>query len=172
MDFTEIYKQTGHLVKFSPGTSFILSAVGDRLVVRQASNFQITRSWLVDTAPSASTTLLSSQSGTRVSATDGTISHIGWSKDSEYILAACAKRGIVNVYAMRDDQWNARIEAGAEGLVRAEWAPDGRNILCFSEWGVSAQCRHCQSPIHLIDSLAPGDDMVTGHRYCHIHPVS
>lgn len=23
------------------------------------------------------------------------------------------------------------------GLVKAEWAPDGRHILCFSEWGVS-----------------------------------
>lgn len=22
------------------------------------------------------------------------------------------------------------------GLTKAEWAPDGRTVLCFSEWGV------------------------------------
>ncbi|KAG8733960.1 hypothetical protein FRC12_018690 [Ceratobasidium sp. 428] len=37
---------------------------------------------------------------------------------------------------MVDEEWNARIEAGAEGLARAEWAPDGRSIVCFSEWGL------------------------------------
>jgi hypothetical protein len=41
------------------------------------------------------------------------------------------------VFKMRDEEWRGRIEAGAEGLVKAEWAPDGRTILCFSEWGVS-----------------------------------
>ena len=24
------------------------------------------------------------------------------------------------------------------GLVKAEWAPDGRTIICFSQWGVSS----------------------------------
>jgi hypothetical protein len=23
------------------------------------------------------------------------------------------------------------------GLVKAEWAPDGRTVVCFSDWGVS-----------------------------------
>ena len=38
---------------------------------------------------------------------------------------------------MEDEEWSARIEAGPEGLAKVEWAPDGRNVLCFSEWGVS-----------------------------------
>ena len=25
---------------------------------------------------------------------------------------------------------------GCVGLVSAEWAPDGRTVVCFSEWGV------------------------------------
>ena len=29
------------------------------------------------------------------------------------------------------------VEAINLGLVKAEWAPDGRHILCFSQWGVS-----------------------------------
>jgi len=45
---------------------------------------------------------------------------------------------------MRDEEWSARIEAGTEGLLRAEWAPDGRHVLCFSEWGVS---HNIHSPI-------------------------
>jgi hypothetical protein len=37
------------------------------------------------------------------------------------------------------------------GLVKAEWAPDGRSVLCFSEWGVSFRSNHLFSyvGIHL-----------------------
>ena len=69
----------------------------------------------------------------------GWVSHAGWSCDSEYVLGACAKAGVVQVFKLRDETWSARIDAGAEGLVKAEWAPDGRTVLCFSEWGVSAR---------------------------------
>lgn len=145
MDFTETYKQTGSLVAFSPGAQFILTAVHDRLVVRRADTFQVARTWLVDNSPSATTAILSTSSSsgrTRAAGSgssapsDAYISHIGWSKDSEYLFAACVKRGVVNVFKMRDEEWDARIEAGAEGLVRVEWAPDGRSLLCFSQWGV------------------------------------
>jgi len=43
---------------------------------------------------------------------------------------------IVSVYKLQDEDWNSRIEAGVEGLSRAEWAPDGRTIMCFSDWGL------------------------------------
>ena len=153
MDFTEIYKQSAQLVAFSPGAHFLLTAVQDRIVVRRADSFQITRSWQLD--PSPSPTLAQQSSTGKLSTSrrpparpqpssdasnspdrDGSISHAGWSCDSEYILAACAKRGLVNVFKMRDEQWRARIDAGAEGLLKAEWAPDGRSIVCWSEWAV------------------------------------
>ncbi len=143
MDFTEIYKQSAGLVSFSAGAHWILCAANDRLIVRRADELQITRSWLVNTTPSATiasfgkSNTSSGNAGSSSSSQDASITHIGWSSDSEYILAACAKRGVVNIYKMRDDTWTARIEAGAEGLTRAEWAPDGRTIVCFSDWGVS-----------------------------------
>lgn len=141
MDFTQIYKQSAGLVAFSAGAHWILCAAHDHLIVRRADKLQITRSWLVDTSPSATIASFgkanTTSSGSAASSQDASITHIGWSCDSEYILAACAKRGVVNVYKMRDDAWTARIEAGAEGLTRAEWAPDGLTIVCFSEWGVS-----------------------------------
>ncbi|GJJ08763.1 hypothetical protein Clacol_002982 [Clathrus columnatus] len=140
-DFTEIYSQTHNLVSFSPGTQFTLTAVQDRLIIRRADTFQIARTWVLDNTPSESTTILGSSSKQTIKSkkaieSEGWITHVGWSADSEYILAASAKRGVVHVLKMRDDTWHAKIEAGAEGLAKAEWAPDGRHVLCFSDWGL------------------------------------
>ena len=141
MDFTELYKHTAGLVAFSPGAQFILTAIQDRLIIRRADSFQIARTWQL--VPSSETT--SSQAGRSDAKNAGSapppawISHAGWSADSEYVLAASAKSGVVNVYKLRDESWNATIEAGAEGLAKAEWAPDGRSVLCFSDWGVSSR---------------------------------
>ncbi|KAG6862416.1 hypothetical protein C0995_011856 [Termitomyces sp. Mi166 len=145
MDFTEIYKQSSSLVAFSPGAQFILTAVEDRLIVRRTDTLQITRTWLLDASRSpthASLTILktsktkSSSTSNSIPTQEAWISHLGWSCDSEFILAACAKRGIVHLKKLQDEDWTGRIDCGAEGLVKAEWAPDGRTILCFSEWGL------------------------------------
>jgi hypothetical protein len=115
MDFTQVYKQSNFLVEFSKGAQWILTAANDRLIVRRADSFSIERTWLVESTP---------------------ISHIGWSWDSEYVFGASSKPGVINIFKITDEAWNARIVVGAEGLARVEWAPDGRSILCFSEWGV------------------------------------
>ena len=115
MDFTQIYKQSNFLVEFSKGARWILTAVNDRLIVRRADSLTIERTWPVESGP---------------------ISHIGWSWDSEYVFGADSKSGVVSVFKITDETWNARIVSGVEGLARVEWAPDGRSILCFSEWGV------------------------------------
>lgn len=174
LDFTEVFKQTGQLAVFSPGTTYLLTAVQDQLIVRRTGSFQIARTWHVDTSPSTTTSIVSPptrssntrtlRSSTRDQAEtespDGWITYVGWSCDSEYVLACCAKRGVVNVYKMVDEQWNARIEAGAEGLARAEWAPDGRSIVCFSEWGVSGF--YCSW--RLGEVLILGGGLVAGDR--------
>ncbi|KAI0053377.1 YVTN repeat-like/Quino protein amine dehydrogenase [Auriscalpium vulgare] len=161
MDFTEIYAQSAGLVAFSPGAHFILTAIADRLIVRRADTLQVARTWRLNTSPSATAAAAGPSTAirpTRTSdpATQAVISHIGWSSDSEYVLAACAKQGVVNVFRMRDEDWTARIEAGTEGLVKAEWAPDGRHVLCFSEWAlrvtvwslVSGTAKYIQYPLH------------------------
>ncbi|KAJ3565461.1 hypothetical protein NP233_g7617 [Leucocoprinus birnbaumii] len=164
MDFTEIYRQSSSLVAFSPGGHFILTAVEDRIIVRRTDTFQITRTWLVDASPSQTNLFLSSKQNQKTKVTqvtppnvnDAWITHCGWSCDSEYILAACTKRGVVHILKLRDEDWTGRIEAGTEGLTKAEWAPDGRTILCFSEWGlrvtlwslVTATATYIQFPIH------------------------
>ncbi|KIY70948.1 WD40 repeat-like protein [Cylindrobasidium torrendii FP15055 ss-10] len=150
MDFTEIYKQTNSLVSFSPGGHFILAAVQDRIVIRRTDSCQIARTVLLDATPSPTQAFL------QKTTPETRISHAAWSSDSECFLAACAKKGFVRVYKLYDEEWDARIDAGAEGLVKAEWSPDGRYILCFSEWGlrvtiwslVSGKATYIQFPVH------------------------
>lgn len=141
MDFTEVYKQTAGLVLFSPGTTWLLTAVHDRLVVRRSDSFEITRTWQLGAQDPSSSQLGKSETAAANKPAAGTsttmITHAGWSSDSEFLFAASAKNGFVEVFKLMDESWNARIECGAEGLVKVEWAPDGRSILCFSEWGVS-----------------------------------
>ena len=124
MDFTEIYPQSSSLASFSPGNQFLLTAVDDKLIVRRAQTLQITRIW--DFSPSESLGDPSNRS----------ITHIGWACDSEYVLAASTRASTVNVYKLRDENWIAQIQSGVEGLTKAVWAPDGRAVLCFSDWSL------------------------------------
>lgn len=149
MDYTELFHQSNALVAFSNGAHWVANAIHDRLVVRRADTFQITRAWRVDVAPSPTNLSFATSSNRHSpagqppavplaasSVEPSLLSHIGWSADSEFLLAASVRHGVVNVFKMRDEEWSARIEAGVEGLIKAEWTPDGRHILCFSEWGV------------------------------------
>lgn len=123
MDFTEIYKQSSSLVNFSPGAHFILTAIGDRVIVRQTDTFQIARTWVVDTTQNPTLALLTQASYKPSAIRDAktppesgnSITHTGWSCDSEYILAASAKQGVVHLLKLRDEAWNGRIDAGTEG---------------------------------------------------------
>jgi hypothetical protein len=112
MDFTEVYKHSGS-ISFSPGAHLILTAIQDRLVLRRADTFQIMQTWLLDASPSSTQALTSGKLKPGLS--ENWVSHIGWSRDSEYVLAACAKRGVVHVYKVQDENWTARIDSGAEG---------------------------------------------------------
>lgn len=129
MDFTEIYRQSSSLVSFSPGAHFILTASGDRVIVRQTDTFQITQTWVVDPTHNPTHDLLTSNKSSHAKSYFGTssesgnsITHIGWSCDSEYILAASAKHGVVFLLKLRDKDWNGRIDAGTEGDLRCQRA--------------------------------------------------
>ncbi|KAH8835280.1 hypothetical protein DL96DRAFT_1573605 [Flagelloscypha sp. PMI_526] len=139
MDFTEVYPVASgskDLVVFSPGGHFILSAVQDRLIVRRADTLQITRHWKLNLSATATNTVLPQKGQASSNSLETQITQIGWSADSEYLLGVCSRLGIVHVFKMRDENWNCQVDAGTEGLVKAEWAPDGRHILCFSQWGL------------------------------------
>ncbi len=112
MDFTEIYKQSASLVAFSPAGNLILTAAQDRLIVRRTDTFQIVRTSAIDASPSPNNASLPQQ---KALPGDNRITHAAWSSDSEYMLAACARKGVVHVYKLHDEKWHARVDAGAEG---------------------------------------------------------
>lgn len=180
MDFTEIYKQSASLVCFSPGTRFLLTAIQDRLVIRHAETFQIIRTWAMENTGTPTSLVVSNTAAAKISTkgadpskgrrinrsggnegsasgNESWVTHAGWSCDSEYVIGACAKSGFVEVFQMRDDAWRTRIDAGAEGLTKVEWASDGRSIVCWSEWGlrvtiwslVTGVATYIQYPAHI-----------------------
>jgi hypothetical protein len=115
MDFTEEYRTSGsaNSVCFSPGAHLILTAIHDRLVLRRADTFQIIGVRVLDPSPTPTQAITSAKA--KGGLPENLISHTGFSCDSEYVLAASAKRGVVHVYKVQDENWTARIESGAEG---------------------------------------------------------
>jgi WD40 repeat protein len=130
MDFTELYKATGYLCSFSPNGQFIGTAVEHRVVIRDAETLQIVQLYnCLDI-----------------------VEELVWSPDSELLLCASHKKGSIQIWSLRDPEWNASIDEGIAGLTAVKWAPDSRHILSFSDFQVhhhqlGSQYRH--AIIHL-----------------------
>ncbi|KAJ3412423.1 WD repeat-containing protein wrap73 [Chytridiales sp. JEL 0842] len=112
MDFTELYKVTSQLCTFSPDGQFIGTAVEHRVVVRDAETLQIIQLY---------------------NCTD-IVQELQWSPDSELLLCSSFKKGVIQIFQIRDPQWTASIDEGIAGLTAVRWAPDSRHILSFSDY--------------------------------------
>ncbi|XP_043429551.1 WD repeat-containing protein WRAP73 isoform X1 [Prionailurus bengalensis] len=112
MNFSEVFKLSGLLCKFSPDGKYLASCVQYRLVVRDVHTLQILHLY----------TCLDQ------------IQHIEWSADSLFILCAMYKRGQVQVWSLEQPEWHCRIDEGSAGLVASCWSPDGRHILNTTEF--------------------------------------
>lgn len=112
MNFSEVFKVSSQLCKFSPDGKLLASGVQYRLVVRDANTLQILQLY----------TCLDQ------------IQHIEWSSDSLFILCAMYKRGIVQVWSLEQPNWHCKIDEGSAGLVASCWSPDGRHILNTTEF--------------------------------------
>ena len=124
MDFTEIYKlssssvtgaTTAGLAAFSPNGLYLATVVQYRLVIRDAESLQILHLFTcIDT-----------------------IQAIEWSVDSTLILCASYKLGVVQVWSVAEPtDWTCKLDEGWIGLVRVAFTPDGRHIMCFSDFSV------------------------------------
>lgn len=112
MNFSESFKQSGQLCKFSVDGCYVANATQYRLVVRDVHTLQIKCLF----------TCLDN------------INYIEWSSDSQFILCGLFKRGIIQVWSVENTDWTCKIDHGSMGLTAVKWAPDGRHILSTSEF--------------------------------------
>uniref|UniRef100_A0A8C8YJ96 WD repeat containing, antisense to TP73 n=1 Tax=Prolemur simus TaxID=1328070 RepID=A0A8C8YJ96_PROSS len=112
MNFSEVFRLSGLLCRFSPDGKYLASCVQYRLVVRDANSLQILQLY----------TCLDQ------------IQHVEWSADSLFILCAMYKRGLVQVWSLEQPEWHCKIDEGSAGLVASCWSPDGRHILNTTEF--------------------------------------
>ncbi|CAL1605847.1 unnamed protein product [Knipowitschia caucasica] len=114
MNFSELFKQSNHLCKVSPDGKYLATCVQYRLVVRDMSTLQILQLY----------TCLDQ------------ISHMEWSSDSQFVLCAIYKRGLVQVWSLEQPEWHCKIDEGSIGLTSSRWSPDGRHILNTTEFNL------------------------------------
>nr|XP_022337622.1 WD repeat-containing protein WRAP73-like [Crassostrea virginica] len=112
MNFSELFRQSNQICKFSPDGKFLASVVEFRLVIRDVDTLQIQNLY----------TCLD------------TIQHIEWSADSQFILCGLFKRGIVQVWSIEQPEWTCKIDEGSAGLCATRWSPDGRHILTTADF--------------------------------------
>ena len=112
MNFSDTFKQSNQLCKFSPNGNYLANTSQFRLIIRDVKTLQIR----------AFFTCLDS------------INYIEWSSDSSFVLCALYKRGVVQVWSLERTEWTCKIDHGSMGLVAARWSPDSRHILSTSEF--------------------------------------
>lgn len=114
MNFSEVFKQSNQLCRVSPDGKYLATCVQYRLVVRDVSSLQVLQLY----------TCLDQ------------ISHMEWSSDSQFILCALYKRGLVQVWSLEQPDWHCKIDEGSIGLVASRWSPDARHILNTTEFNL------------------------------------
>lgn len=112
MNFSDLFKQNGHLCRFSPDGNYLANVAQYRLVVRDIKTLQIVQLYTCLDA----------------------IQQIEWSSDSRFILCGMYKRGMVQVWSLEQPEWTCKIDEGSAGLKAVRWSPDGRHILTTADF--------------------------------------
>ena len=114
MNFSELFKQTQHLCKYSPNGQYLVSCVSYKVIVRATESLQILRLY----------TCMDE------------VQNVEWSSDSGFILCAMYKRGICQVWSIEQPDWTCKIDEGSAGLIHAQWSPDGRHVLTTADFNL------------------------------------
>ncbi|XP_063853440.1 WD repeat-containing protein WRAP73-like isoform X2 [Scylla paramamosain] len=64
------------------------------------------------------------------------VQEVLWAPDSQHLLSASYKRGMVEVWAVGDPGWRCRVDGGSGGIIAALWSPDSRHILTTADFYV------------------------------------
>ena len=152
-DFSQLYHSS--LVSFSPGSTFIATVHGRRLIVRSTASLSIVRTFqclnISTSTPTPTPTASSSrQPDTHVALIDQLL----WSSDSLYLLAFSSKAATAWVFGLTEEGNGGGGEVarlggeGIEGLVRVEWGrgSSGRDVIAWSDHGACfTDTRRCSN---------------------------
>lgn len=130
-EFSEVFRHSSlSTCQFSPGTTFFAAVIDNHVIVRSTQTMQVVRLWTCSPPnPGLDPT----------SEPLPDLKYLAWSSESTHILVFAPKLALAWVFALGDpgDQPAAVIMSGPEGMVRCRWSPSGREVLAFSELGVS-----------------------------------
>ncbi|CAG8434081.1 5284_t:CDS:2 [Diversispora eburnea] len=112
MDFTELYKHSLNLCKFSPDLKYIATAFENVVIVRDTETFQNKLEFVKNFR----------------------FQCIEWSSDSTLLLAANFNSGKIIIRDVNNPSWKKIIKEGPAGLLNVKWNPDGRSVMCFSDF--------------------------------------
>ncbi|KAK3803640.1 hypothetical protein RRG08_023356 [Elysia crispata] len=147
MNFSELFRQSLQLCKFSPDGKYLACAVDYRLVIRHFDTLQVQHVF---------------------SCLDA-VQYIEWSGDSQFILCGMFKRGMVQVWSLESPDWHCKIDEGSAGLSAVTWSPDGRHILTTADFHlritVWSLVTKSVSYIRYPKQCAKGIDFSSGGKY-------
>ncbi|OZJ04786.1 hypothetical protein BZG36_01828 [Bifiguratus adelaidae] len=132
--FSELYKLTNSIARYSPTGHFLATAVAERLVIRSTVTLKIVA--LFETATP--------------------IQYLAWSPDSEFVVTLSYKHHSLEVWNVRQSEWVGKLEDAVGGVVGVRFAPNSRCLLIWAEdllriniWDLStrAMC-YIQHPKH------------------------
>lgn len=165
-DFSHLYHSS--ITAFSPGSTFLATARGRRVIIRSTTALSIVRTFQC----------LSGVASSSKQADNITIDQLLWSSDSLYILAFSGKVATAWIFGLTEEGNGeggevARIGGeGVEGLVRVEWGRGGREILAWSDYGVSRPSSHIIWSTLELMGAAQDDHLGPNLWECFIHPTS
>lgn len=144
-DFSPLYHASS--ISISPGSTFLATVHSGRVIIRTTANLSIVRTWYIRVdaihAPSSIKPGTGPGSG---SATDhASLDTVQWSDDGLYVLVFSRALGTGWVFGLAEEGRGdcgevASIKAegsGVDRLERVEWAGVGREVLGWTEHGVS-----------------------------------
>lgn len=110
MSFSEVHKQS--LGQWAPNGKHLAAVAQNRLLLREAETLKLVQVYVcVDK-----------------------VERIEWSPDSEYVLTQVARQGIVQIWSLRECNWECRIDEGLGGVAHARWGISAQHVFVVSEF--------------------------------------
>jgi hypothetical protein len=113
MNFSDVTSFSGQ-AEFSPNSEFIAAVKGIKITVYESTSMAAVQSWnLLDQ-----------------------VSKLEWSLDSNLVMCSQQKRGIIQVFNLKDPKWDCKVTLGTCGLSGAWLAPDSRHIITICQFQI------------------------------------